>query len=67
MEVMFMKIYLMKNKTRAQINVSLMNSAPPDKILVIPPRAVRKADLTEDEYAYVLDNYPNEVNISPKA
>ena len=63
-----MRTYLMKNKVPAQITVAIVpGKAPPEKILVLPPRAVREAELSDDEYKFVLENYQREVVISPKA
>lgn len=63
-----MAAYLLKNKVPAQITVVIVpGKAPPEKRLVLPPRSVREAELSDDEYKYVLENYQGKVIISPKA
>jgi len=58
--------FLVKNKLPYQITVDLMPSPSPDKIIVMPPRAVRPVEMTDEEKAYVAGRYGKELIIKRK-
>jgi hypothetical protein len=63
------KMYLIKNKTKFQINVELSPSAvtDPEQTIIIPPKGYRNYDLTGDEVAYVKKKYAKELILKVKA
>jgi len=60
-------MYVIKNKTKFQINLGLSKNADPDKIIIIPPKGYRDYDLTDEEAMYVKQNYKKEIILKVKA
>jgi|SaaInl8_200m_RNA_FD_contig_41_1988472_length_518_multi_2_in_0_out_0_1 hypothetical protein len=62
-------MYLLKNKTKFQLNVDLSPSAvtDPNQTIIVPPKGYRDYDLTGDEVAYVKKKYGKELIVKLKA
>ena len=56
-------MYLIKNKTKFQINLELSKLAAtdPKQTIIIPPKGYRNYNLTDDEVAYVKAKYKKEI------
>jgi len=61
-------MYLIKNKTKFQLNLELSPSAAtdPDQIIIVPPKGYRNYDLSDNEAAYLKKKYKKEIILKAK-
>jgi len=60
-------MFLIKNTTKFQMIVELSESAGPDQSIIIPAKAYREYDLTDDEAAFIRTKYGRDLVLKPKA
>jgi hypothetical protein len=58
-----MSLYWIKNKSKGQQPIELTQKPTADEVFSIPPRAVKKIELTKVQAAYVSSRYSKVVNL----